>query len=214
MASSRAAKTRPEASKRLVCVVEGRGEVQAIPCLCWRIRNYLQAWQWIVDQSPVRQSRAALVDERKPSPKRLPREDGLARAVELAVRRPADAVLVMCDSDDDCPAIWGPAAEVLLSRHRAIGGAVMAVREFEAWLLISHLKVATLEGRSLEDIRDAKGKLGRLTGEYTPTVHQRRLTERMDLETVWACSDSFDKLMRALAAIFNVACPRRPAATL
>lgn len=86
----------------------------------------------------------------------------------------------------------------------------MAVREFETWLLISHLKSAALEGRSLEGIRDAKGSLRRITGDYTPTVHQRKLTERIDLDLVRRHSDSFDKLVRTLAGIFHVTCPPRP----
>jgi hypothetical protein len=88
--------------------------------------------------------------------------------VELAVRRPANAVLVLCDSDDDCPAVWGPEAKKLVSK-RTIGGAVMAVREFEVWLLTSHLKTGTWEGRRLEEGRDAKGKLSRLV-EVDPSL--------------------------------------------
>lgn len=209
MGRSRSAQTRTSSTRRLVCVVEGRGEVQAIPCLCSRVRDYLQAWEWFVDQEPVRRSRSALVDERQPSPNRPPRADELDRAVDLAVRRPADAVLVMCDSDDDCPAAWGPEASRLVSR-RTRGAAVMAVREYEAWLLASHLRSPALEGRRLDQIRDAKGRLSRLVDGYTPTVHQRRLTERMDLEIVRSYSESFDKLVRALAEIFEVRCPPRP----
>jgi hypothetical protein len=193
-----------------VCIVEGRGEVEAIPCLCLRVRNHLQAWSWLVDPQPVRRSRSLLVDERQPSPHRPPREDELERAVELAVRRPADAVLVMCDSDDDCPAVWGPPATRLVAR-RTRGAAIMPVREYEAWLLASHLRSATLEGRRLDQVRDAKGKLSKLVNGYTPTVHQRRLTEQMDLDVVRMFSDSFDKLMRTLADIFEVPCPPRPA---
>ena len=85
----------------------------------------------------------------------------------------------------------------------------MVVREFEAWLLISHLKASSWEGRKLEEIRDAKGRLSRLTGGYTPTVHQRKLTERIEVEIVRSHSDSFDKLIRALAEVFHVACPPR-----
>ena len=190
-------------------MVEGRGEVQAVPSLCLRIRDYLQAWTWLVDQEPVRQPRSMLVDERPRSPNRPPRTEGLTRAVELAVRRPADAVLVLCDADDDCPAAWGPEAKKLVSR-RVAGAAVMAVREFEAWLLASHLGAGVLEGRKIEAIRDAKGRLGKLVGGYTPTVHQRKLTERMDLGVVRLYSDSFDKLVRSLAELFEVPCPPRP----
>lgn len=89
----------------------------------------------------------------------------------------------------------------------------MAVREYEAWLLISHLRTADHDGRRVENIRDAKGKLARLTGGYVPTVHQSKLTEQLDLETVRAFSDSFDTLVRTLARIFDAPCPTRPATT-
>lgn len=211
MAGSRTGQTPRGVAKRLVCVVEGRGEVEAIPCLCSRIRDYLNAWEWIVDPQPVRQPRSLLVDERVPSPNRPPRTEGFSRAVELAIRRPATAVLVICDSDDDCPASWGPAARQLVSTKTA-GGAVMAVREYEVWLLTSLLKADNWEGRKLEEIRDAKGRLGKVAGAYTPSVHQRKLTQNIDLDVVWAHSESFDTLIRTLARIFGVACPPRPTA--
>lgn len=88
----------------------------------------------------------------------------------------------------------------------------MAVREYEAWLLLSRLKSAELDGRRVVDIRDAKGKLGKLTGGYVPTVHQSKLTEQLDVDTVWAHSDSFDTLVRTLANIFGASCPTRPTA--
>ncbi len=40
--------------RRLVCIVEGKGDVQAIPNLCSRILVHLSAHQWFVDKAPVR----------------------------------------------------------------------------------------------------------------------------------------------------------------
>lgn len=93
--------------KNLVCVVEGRGDVLALPNLCSRIRNYVKAWNWSVDPIPVRQPRSAMVDESQRSPRRTARAGGVGRAIELALRRPADGILITCDADDDCPAVWG-----------------------------------------------------------------------------------------------------------
>jgi hypothetical protein len=198
------------AKKRLVCVVEGRGEVEAVPCLCSLIRNYLEAWDWFVDPEPVRSPRARLVDERVKSPHRPPRSDDLVRVVEIAARRPgATAVLVLCDSDDDCPVSWGPPARELV-QNRIRGGAVMAVREYEVWLLTSLSRSSVRDGRRLEEVRDAKALLAREIGEYTPTVHQLKQTRAINLDVVWACSESFDTLVRTLAMIFGVSCPPRP----
>lgn len=200
-------KARPAARSkkinRLVCVVEGDGDAKAVPNLCSHIRNHLEAWDWFVDDEPVKQPRGKLVDESSPSPNRRAREDGLVRAVTLALRRPADAVLVLCDADRDCPAAWGPHANTLL-RSVASGGAVMACVEYEAWLLCSIVGSATTGGRPIEGIRNAKGELAKHFLGYKPAVHQLRLTQSMNLDLVWRHSESFDKLVRTLAAIFRV----------
>ena len=119
--------------RQLVCVVEGNGDVDAVPLLCERIRVSLRAWGWRVAAHAVRQQRSRLVDHRFASPQRPPNADGLTRAVVLARQR-ADAVLVICDSDDDCPAAWGPAARVLATQFM-VSEAVIAVRAYETWLL-------------------------------------------------------------------------------
>lgn len=89
-----------------MCVVEGHGEVKAVPALCYRILRSLDISEWLVDEEPVRQPRSLLVDEGIPSPHRPCLLESVERAVELAVSRPADAVIVLCDSDDDCAATW------------------------------------------------------------------------------------------------------------
>src|SRR5687767_7263017 len=92
--------------RRLVCIVEGKGEVQALPNLCARILVSLSAHQWFVDKDPIRRPRSQLVDERVKSPGRPCREDGVHKALEQAAARHPDAILVTCDADDDCPGSW------------------------------------------------------------------------------------------------------------
>jgi hypothetical protein len=201
----------PMASTRqLVCVVEGQGDVDAVPLLCERIRVSLQAWGWRVAAQPVRQQRSRLVDHKVVSPLRPPNADGLARAVLLARQR-GDAVLVVCDSDDDCPATWGPAARDLAS-HLVASEAVMVVREYETWLLhaCSQEELKRHGIRDVEARRGAKELLRRVIGNYQPTTHQLGRTKTMDLDRVRARSDSFDKLVRALGALFGVPTPPRP----
>jgi hypothetical protein len=197
-------------ARRLVCVVEGKGEVEALPNLCARIRDYLKAWDWIIDPQPVRQPRGALVDERTSSPRRPCRVDGAGRAVRLALGRPADGILLTCDADDDCPAVWGPSARAVVTQA-AHGDAVMVVREYEAWLLYA-FDDAALAGVGITDpgrIRGAKEKLRRLVPSYKPTTHQLEITRKIDIERLRRVSDSFDKLVRSLAAIFGVPAPDR-----
>ena len=199
--------------KRLVCIVEGQGEVAAIPNLCMRILDYLGATGWRVDAAPIRQPRSKLVDERVKSPRRPCNAEGILRAVAIARARPADAVLVLCDADDDCPATWGRDAEThLAAPPRGVG--VMAQREYEAWLLASYgeveLKAAGV--RNPELVRNAKGELRKLIPGYLPTVHQLAATRRLDIPRVRARSDSFDKLVRAIGGLCGVEPPVRPSA--
>lgn len=196
-------------TKRLVCIVEGQGELKAVPNLCSRIKNHLEAWNWFVDDDPIRQPRGRMVDQSKPAPLRPALEDGLMRAVQLAVSRPADGVLVLCDADRDCPAVWGQDATRLLNKYIP-GGAVMAVEEYESWLLSSVSGTDNLDGRIIEGIRDAKGELAKRLPRYIPTIHQLPMTQALDIDAVWSRSDSFDKLVRTLASIFGVKELNRP----
>lgn len=150
------------------------------------------------------------MDESRPSPRRGAAQDGLYRAVELARRRPANGVLVLCDQDDDCPAAWGSDARALIAPI-VRGTAVMAVREYETWLLYSYPERA-LRARRITDPerkRDAKKLLQQLCPGYKPSTHQLRLTQGIDIARIRARSDSFDSLVRGLASVFGVSAPPR-----
>jgi hypothetical protein len=181
-----------------------------LPNLCSRVRDYLEAWDWFVDPQPVRQPRGWLVDEGTPSPARPCRADGAARAVRLALARPADGILLTCDSDDDCPAVWGPTAKAVITPVNR-GDAVMIVREYEGWLLYAFgdAALAKVGVTDPERIRGAKEKLRRLVPGYKPTTHQLEITRKIDLGRLRRASDSFDQLVRSLAGIFGVPAPGR-----
>jgi hypothetical protein len=193
---------------RLVCVGEGHGEVSALPRLCHAIRDYLGAWSWLVDPIAIRVPRSELVVTRQAGRPTVCNAAGVARVVELARRRPAKAVLVTCDSDDDCPAQWAASLDGV--RTVAVGvGAVMIVREYETWLLWNQ-RQATLAAHGIsnpESRRDAKGLLERVVEGYTPSTHQLELTRSIDVGHVRARSQSFDKLVRVLALVFSVSVP-------
>jgi len=204
--------------RRLVCVIEGHGELEAVPVLCNRVmRSLLQVDDWFVDEEPVRQPRSKLVDQSAPSPRRGVHPLGMNRALALAAARtPTPAgILVLRDADDDCPAAWGPAVPLTVERGGASVGvhAVMASREFESWLLWGfpagdrdRVKASDPE----RSPRDAKKALQRLVAGYTPTTHQLAETRRMNLAAAWAASDSFDKLVRSVAALIGKRPPERP----
>ena len=121
----------------------------------------------------------------------------------LARRRPrADAVLLLCDEDEDCAATWGPDATRVMGQV-GTGAAVMAVHEYETWLLLSRpdeeLRAAgvpvPVSGRG------AKGALRKLVPDYAPTVHQLQETRRMEIAFLRERSASFDKLVRSIARL-------------
>src|SRR5687768_18396006 len=92
--------------KRLVCVVEGKGDVEAIPTLCSRVLHWLGASAWVVDKQAIRQPRTKLVDGAVRGPAKPCKAAEMARILALAAARDPDAVLVLCDSDDECPGAW------------------------------------------------------------------------------------------------------------
>lgn len=189
---------------RLVCVVEGHGEVLAMTTLCARVLHGhlgVPPERWFVDKDPIRHPRSGLVDERVLSPSRPPREDGLSRVVQLARARPADAALVVVDGDKDCPAAWGPPATALI-QAQVPGFAVMAVREYEAWLLAGHAE-ASLEdvADDADAVRNAKARAGRVWRGYRPTTHQLEKTRTLDVALAIRRSRSFGHLVRAVAGL-------------
>lgn len=188
---------------KLACIVEGHGEVDAVPLLLRRVALAIRPGLSLHVEQPLRVSRNKLVK---------PRE--LERTVELAGRRagPQGAILLLLDSDDECPAHLAP---LLLSRARSTRsdlaiGVVLAKREFEAWFLAAAESLRGKRGLSPnltapedpESIRRAKEWLtahmepGR---KYVETLDQPALAAIFDLELARRAS-SFDKLYRDVAS--------------
>lgn len=150
----------------------------------------------------------------------LPNE--LEQAVELACRalRSPGAVLILVDSDDDCPKKLAP---LLLARatrtpnSRRPVGVVLANREFESWFIAAAESIAghadlrpdLRAPLDPESIRDAKGWLqeamppGR---RYLPTVDQPSLAGKFDLNAARR-APSFDKLYHEIEKFCSLAIP-------
>jgi len=110
-------------------IVEGHGEVAAVPILLRRIAAELLQRQDVEVLRPHRLQRGRIVAAAQ----------DLQKALQLARLKVAGAdkgiVLVLLDADDDCPADLAPA---LLEKIRQPGfeaSVVVAKREFEAWFL-------------------------------------------------------------------------------
>lgn len=185
---------------KIVAIVEGHGEVEALPLLLRRIAEI--AAPGIVPEipKPIRVPR-----------QRILKQGEVERAVELAARKgDADGrILVLLDADHDCPRSL--AADVLdranVARADRRIRVVVAKAEYEAWFLAAAESLAGLRGiredvtapEDCEAIRDAKGWLsGRMpTGRsYRETLDQPALTARFDLDAAREASPSFGKMWR------------------
>ena len=196
-------------------IVEGHGEVAAVPVLLRRLQAECQVHNIRIGK-PIRQHRSQLCQEVT-----------LRRAVRLALLQPdCSAVLVLFDSDDGCPKELGPlvqgwARDEAWDRPCAV---VIAYREYEAWFLAA---IESLRGKrgllpdaaphaDPEGPRDAKGELeARLPPgrSYSETADQAALSALFDLAAAYARCRSFRRMAAAfgfLAARLGIALPEWP----
>jgi len=191
----------------LGCIVEGHGDVKAVPELVRRLHQEIDPGIGLDVSRPIRTGRYNLV-----------KEDELERTLELAVRPLATprAVLILIDAEGDCPAIVGPKLFARAqARYRDTPiGVVLAKREFEAWMIAAIESLGGKRGlRSQlrspdepEGIRDAKGFLTRLmegSRSYSEPVDQVALTAIFDIRLARARSDSFDKCWREVERLLR-----------
>jgi hypothetical protein len=188
-------------------IVEGQGDVDAVPLLLRRLRDEAQAWGLEVAKP-----------HRKPR-KKLVKKEFLQSAVQLAGLTPDCAgILILFDADDDCPK---DLAAVLDEWAQEVAGGkpcvvVVANREYEAWFLAS---IEALRGKAgilpeaashpdPESPRDAKGELEKRMphgATYAPTADQAPLTAHLDLESAYRRCRSFRKLVSAFGVLATAA---------
>jgi len=195
-------------AKRIACVVEGHGDLEAVPIAVHRVAHHAAPELVVQVSAPLRTPKSRLV---KPGE--------LERAVEFAARRidRKGAVLVVLDSDADCPALVGP--QLLARASGAACGlpvaVVLAKREFESWFVAA---AESLGGRvglpgNLQAPADPENILGakewltdRMEGtrSYSPTLDQPVLARVFDLDRALR-TDSFAKFRREIARLVNEA---------
>jgi len=180
-------------------VVEGKGEIDAVPLLVRRICNDILGMYAVRTTRPVEITKSRLV-----------RAGELERAIRLAQRIALGPVLVILDADEDCPAILGPE---LKSRSIAIippqnVSVVIPKCDFETWFIAAAQSLSGKRGlrRELlppsdpEAIRGAKEWLSRnmVPGrKYSPSIDQAAFVAGMDLVAARSCR-SFDRLCREI----------------
>jgi hypothetical protein len=189
---------------RIAPIVEGDGEMTAFPIL---LRRLVQA----IDPNAGLQIARCF---RHPSGS-IRRAGGIERAVEAVAKLHRDhKIIVLIDSDDDCPKELGAAlsSRVKIARPDLFTSIVLAHREYEAWFLSA---AESLAGRrnlrkdltppaDPEAIRNAKGWLSKNfmgTGVYSPTQDQASLSQAFDLKLAHTRSRSFRKLWKVVEEI-------------
>ena len=184
----------------LIALVEGDGEVAAVPGLLTAVLRHLGRHGWYVGER-----RPAKVHSLSAFRKHLASHAGYLR-----IKNPG-GVLVLLDLDDGCPKAE---ALQLADELRPHGlpfpvAVVLAHREYEAWFLASLRTIApdtdlrsdaAFEGDP-EGPRDCKAPL---TGfmppgkTYRPTTHQAEYTRLLDFDLTAERSRSFRRLLHAV----------------
>jgi len=192
---------------RIIPIVEGHGEEDAVPVLLRRLQDTIGDYSFQVAR-PIRGTCSELADTEK-----------LAKKVAIARRQQGCAgIFIIFDSDDRCPKTLAP--QLLNSARRAAVGIpcelAMAHREFESWFLAAFDSIRAAlpfvpdaaAPNDPESRRDAKGTLTGLLPagrSYSPTVDQAALAQRFDFATAYRASRSFrhcaDAFSRLAAAI-------------
>ena len=182
-------------------IVEGHGDVTALPVLLRRFVAEAGAWTIGIGR-PIRHSRYHLT-----------KQAGVERAVRLALNvEGTSAVLILFDGDGDCPATLGPTVHAWATA--AAGDTpcevVLAHREYEAWFLAA---IESLRGHrdvkadaeihlNPEEPRGAKEKLeARMERGYVETSDQAALSAQFSLAAAYSRSRSFRKLASSFGAL-------------
>lgn len=192
-------------SAAIVPIVEGQAEVESVPVLLRRILVQLGAYDVQVAR-PFRVKRNRVV-----------REGELERAVRQTVRGRDNVacILVILDSDDDCPAELGPH---LLQRCRRATelpvAVVLANKEFEGWFLGAKKSLRGVRGvredarapANPEGFRGAKERLMQnMQGRrYLEVDDQVAFAERMDFEMAKQRCPSFNKFLSDVGYLISI----------
>jgi Domain of unknown function (DUF4276) len=194
-------------SLKIVCVVEGQGEVSALPILIRRMLACANVVDYVDIPTPIRTRRDRFLRVEEEYRKVL----GLA-----AAKAGGNPILVLLDADDDCPVdISGRIRRIVQTtiEHSSVG-IVIADREFESWFLAS---APTLSGnRTLsenlhvpehsETIRNCKGWLSErmASKKYSEVLDQPAFANRICPSMASQHSRSFKKFSKEVTRLLGL----------
>jgi hypothetical protein len=183
-------------SLKLVCVVEGHGEVQAVPALIRRVLECAAAFPQMQIPVPIR----------TPRDRFLRNEDEQRKVLRLAYEKAAGSpILILMDADDDCPVALSSQIRKIIDRNidGVKTGIVVAEREYEAWFLAAATSLGGVGGleRNLlppancGTLRNCKRWLAdrMISRTYSETIDQPRFSSRLCPSLAAQNSRSFKK---------------------
>lgn len=194
----------------IVSIVEGDGEVAALPVLLRRLGEWLSPGEYFNILHPIRVHRGQFLN----------RDDIFSRQIQLGALKCAAHgwLLIVLDADNDCPS---ELASNIMERVKTIAphvrvSVVLPKYEFEAWFIAA---AASIDGKrgfkndtrahDAEAIRGAKERLSERipNGRYREVLDQPAFSACMDLQLARNNSRSFRKLCgeweRNLVAVHN-----------
>lgn len=194
-------------------IVEGDGEVSALPVL---LRRLASEWRSAVSVNPLQPIRVR-------RDKFLNKDEEFRRQLLLAAAKSGEGgwILIVLDADDDCPAelgrqIYDRAQQYVAHRRLSV---VLANREFEAWFIAAAHSLRGVRGFSplpdehiqAEVPRNAKGWMRERmqSGTYSEILDQPAFAARIDLQQAFDNSRSFRKLCKEWQIhVSGRACPQ------
>lgn len=195
----------------LAPIVEGLGDVEALPIILRKILHQKE----IYDIEILRPLNCH-------GKGNLTRNNGIERFVQLAAGKPnCSAILVLCDSDNDCPVELGKHFSERIKSLKAPKPVAIAIacREFETWFLadIENFIGKPLNGRpgisrttklsvKCESIASAKGWISQhlpADRNYKETTDQAAMSGCLDISNTYKNSRSFRRLNKALDELLS-----------
>jgi hypothetical protein len=179
-------------------IVEGDGEVAALPILLRRLSQWRGPADYVDVLTPIRVYKDRFLN----------RPEEFSRHLKLAAAKCGDTgwILILFDADDDCPAEKGRTvlehAKAIIPHRRV--AVVLANREYEAWFIAAAESLNGCRGFSWHERdtlvapeipRNAKGWVrDRMPAGYGETTDQPAFSAKFDMSLAYVRSRSFRKL--------------------
>ncbi|MBW1936585.1 MAG: DUF4276 family protein [Candidatus Hodarchaeales archaeon] len=191
----------------IVPIVEGDGEVKAVPILLHRTLEYMQKWQIRISYPPINAHGIG----------NLLKEGGLEKFLKLAIRRDyCYGIIVIIDADTYCARdVAMGLAKRALNHNPHIPTAIVAAKyRYENWFLASietikeyHIFRKDMpiiyEPESIPDpIRWLEKHMDQRRA-YRETMDQEELTKKINLDLALERSRSFKRLFHATEELLN-----------